>query len=308
MPTIQLPTSPSTALRRNERTSRRRARTSLVEVPTTPPQSTNRPRRRGQKSDTARRSIHSSSPPVADRESSLYPHRVYASPGHDWDSNKRSLKDFSLSTPTLLLATPDFYRFGLEESGTESIYGSASGNLQQHRSLACLGVYNTTPITTTRPLSYSNHTTRSQWLRSTVEDDSENQESDGYLGYNTSTGTETETETDLERSRGSSLSDHSYQYNNTHYTDTSHGGIPVISDSSKVDGGRGNKKWFKPFSKIKDLKLVQKVSHDHMTRGKGSSTGKRPFADPVLLRILLEGFSLPHSTHPSSSFALDLLR
>ena len=210
---------------------------------------------------SVRTSIHTSPPIVSDRESSLYPHRVYASPLHDWS---RSCNDLGVASSLAAASTLDFHPFGIignnnaVSTGTESFRGYND----QTQSVACLGVYNdtytpprhqyhssialpTTQHSSRTPLYTPQRGHRDRLFQSTLDF---NSASNAYGNW---------TGTDLEHSQRTSFTDHSYYLEPLNDVDTDQHELPARLSNSPPR----RKKWYKPFGKLKELKVIKKVSH-----------------------------------------------
>lgn len=274
---------------------------SLSLFPSPPPRELGTERRpTGSKIKTKTRrpvtSIHLSPPVVKDRESSLYPHRVYASPIHDWS---KSCNDLGVATSLAASSTLDlngnhYYPLGIigNGTGTEPIYIHQQHKKQQHhQSAACLGLYNDTYTThhqyhSSVALPSSQPATRSTWyspprgyrpFQSTLE---VNVESDDYV---------TGPETDIEHSQRSSFTDHSYYLEPLNDTDAAANDFAYPIKTTRTR----NKRWYKPFGKFKDLKVFKKVSHhcfDLRKKGQHHDSTRIPLPASVLIPC--------HTLHP----------
>lgn len=227
-------------------------------------------------------SIHASPPVVSDRESSLYPHRVYASPTYDWS---KSCNDLGVVSSLAASSTLDFHPFGIigntgdngVGTGTESFYGYND----QTQSVACLGVYTplhhqyhhssialpTSQASTRSPLYTPQRGYRDRQYQSTLELNA------AANGYGETTGT------DLEPSQRSSFTDHSYYLSPLNDVDAGAHDCPAPSSKSPPR----SKKWYKPFGKFMNLKVIKKVSHHCFVLARVADTHSLPLCvDPVV--------------------------
>ena len=259
-----------------------------------------------------RGSIHLSPPVVTDRESSLYSHRVYASPIYDWTKSCNDLGVVSSLAASSSLALNSYYPLGIigndNGTGTGVNYTKQQTQQQQQRqqhtqSVACFGTYNVDTFTPpfhqyhssivlpTSTSSQSPYTPKKNYraFQSTLEVSSE---SDDY-------GTVTETE--LEHSQRSSFTDQSYYLE---ALNDSEGPLSYIRHPAVSSPPRQLKKWYKPFGKFRELKVVQKVSHHRLDFGCCCSHS-RVRVDPVINTPGLKGFPSPfiYPPRPTLPFA-----
>lgn len=242
-PVVPTP-APSFGLTRNERNNRRRTRTGATTASASAGASVSSV---STKNNHRVSSIHLSPPPISDRDSSLYSHRVYASPAHDWS---KSCNDLSLSPKSALGLNfdPHFSPFSINNNATpkaESKHGNGT-SLYNSRSLACL--HDNIPANSA---AYA-WPPKGRWHRSTIAVDVD---VDFAIAEYVD---EPEPELEIDTSAASSTARHSplsFDHHSAAYTYAS-----LFEYRQDEPEEKEKKKWYRPFWKVKDQGSKNKVS------------------------------------------------